>query len=77
MEFSLGLIYGQSSRNFSTKKKKKSLSNILQLFFLSFFFPLSPPNFEPLNFLHGEKFIASQLARLLDTIYRFPFPDRA
>lgn len=65
LEFSLGLIYGQSSRNFSTKKKK-NLSNILQLFFLFFFLSLLSSKLQAcLNFLHGEIycFVACPIAR--------------
>lgn len=63
---------------FQLKKKKKACQIYYNFSFFLFFFPsLSSKLRACLNFLHGEKFIASQLARLLDTIYRFPFPDRA
>lgn len=39
LEFSLGLIYGQSSRNFSTKKKKKPVKYTTTFLSFFFFFP--------------------------------------
>lgn len=64
LEFSLGLIYGQSSRNFSTKKKKpvKYTTTFLSFFFFSL---LSSKLQACLNFLHGEIycFVACPIAR--------------